>query len=155
MRFSHLEIITYCLIIIVCACHFCAPAMVLDLLIESSQSLVLVHDAEHIARLYSIRQPLNISLAPCQLFNVPVLIYLFPFGQIHSFTPWHICLHLLSPGLKCPCVRKGGQVRYFSLVISESQIVGVGVQNRQRDGSVKWVQPGRYEGERCQKGWVQ
>lgn len=110
MRFSHLEIITYCLIIIVCACHFCVPAMVLDLLIESSQSLVLVHDAEHIARLYSIRQPLNISLAPCQLFNVPVLIYLFPFGQIHSLTPWHICLHLLSPGLKCPCVRKGGQV---------------------------------------------
>lgn len=98
--------------------------MVLDLLIKSSQSLVLVHDTDHIARLYSIRQPLNISLTPCQLFNVPILIYLFPFGQIHPFTPWRICLHLLGPGLKCPCVRRGAKSRYFSLVISESQIVG-------------------------------
>ena len=116
------------------------------------------HDAEHIARFYLIRQPLNISLAPYQLFNVPVFnyFYLFPFGQIHPFTPWHICLHLLGPGLKRPCVKKGSQVPLLlPCHFRVSDCGGGGAQNRQKDSSVKWAQPGRYEGEQCPKAWVQ
>ena len=53
------------------------------------------HDAEHIARFYLIRQPLNISLAPCQLFNVPVLIIFifFLLGKfIHSLHDVSVCI---------------------------------------------------------------
>lgn len=73
-------------------CHFYVPAMVLDFLIKSSWNPVLVHDTEHIACFYLIRQSLNISFAPCQLFNFPVLIIFIFFFWANSSVHSMVCL---------------------------------------------------------------
>lgn len=70
-------------------CDLCVPAFVLDFL-ELGWNPVLVHDAENLAHFYLIRQPLNISLAPCQLF-----FFFFFFWSCFKFLNIFLLGHLI------------------------------------------------------------